>query len=74
MALPFILFFPGTQIYVLNEPFPRGLRIIFMIFLSSVYFGNGEKMGSGSGEMLHYFLIVIAPFSVKSREGLRGRW
>lgn len=50
IALSFILFSQGPKFYALNEPFPGGLRNIFMIFLSSVYFGNGEKTGSRSGE------------------------
>lgn len=66
-------FFSGTQMPLMNRP-PRGLRNIFKIFLSSVYFGNGEKTGRRSREMLHYFLIVTAPFFIKFHAGLRGRW
>lgn len=76
IALPFILFFSpqGSKFMPLMNLPPRGLGNIFMIFLSSVYFGNGEKTGSRSGETLHYFLIITAPFSIKLRAGLRGRW
>jgi hypothetical protein len=62
-----LFFFPGSQIYAISEPSPRGLRIVFMIFLSSFYFGNGEKMRRRSGEKLHYFLVVTAPSSMKFR-------
>ena len=68
-------FFPQGPKFMpfMNLP-PRGLRNIFMMFLSSVYFGNGEKRGSRSREMLHYFLIVTAPLFIKFHAGLRGRW
>lgn len=48
-SFAFHLLFPVTRIYALAKSSPRGLRAIFLIFLSSVYFGNGENAGNRSG-------------------------